>query len=111
MIRTEPKRQTKSWKAFLTDTLKRPRLGQWSDMCLAPVNRYLILHCEANAPYSFYKGICIGICTKLPRDKDYTWYMVGTTDEHNIFSYSAKCNPHWWQPLPMLPPHDPRSTK
>ena len=110
---TALKRQTMGWKAFITNSMKRPKLGQWSDMCLAPVDTYVLVHCEARKPYSFYDGLGIGVCIQRPAkgydEPQYQWHLVGETDKQGIFNYT-KCNPHWWQPLPLSPPERPRST-
>jgi hypothetical protein len=107
MTYTLPRQQKQSWKAFIKKSLERPKLGHWSDMCLAPVDTYVLLFCEANKPYTFYEGQGIGICRKCDSNPDqYIWFLVGKTDQTGIFSYT-KCNPHWWMPLPMSPPERP----
>ena len=109
-----PRVMKRPWKQFITDSMKRPKLGQWSDMCLAPTNVFVLLHCEASRYYSFYEGQAIGICIKHklsrtdPHADEYRWFMVGQVDRDNVFQYT-QCNPHWWMPLPMAPPERPQS--
>jgi len=102
-----PRPRKMSWKAFIKQSLTRPKLGHWSDMCLAPVDTFLLVYCEASRAYSFYEGQAIGICLERPSKvtgkMEYDWYLVGKTDKDGIFNYTP-CNPHWWMPLPLSPP-------
>lgn len=105
-----PRIKKMPWKAFIKQSMERPKVGHWSDMCLAPTDTFVLLFCEANRPYSFYRGQAIGICIERPRARDlemeYEWYLVGKTDNEGIFNYTP-CNPHWWMPLHMSPPERP----
>ena len=106
-----PKVSKMKWKDFIKKSLERPSPDHWSDMCLAPVDTFVTIFCEANRPYSFYRGQTVGVCIKHklsrndPHADEYRWFMV-SVGRDGIFKYT-KCNPHWWHPLIMSPPERP----
>ena len=100
----ELRRSNRAWEGFIRDSLKRPKPGQWQDMCLAPVNTLVQVYIKPG--YIMY-AICVDRKRWFDRGSEYDWHEARFMSCGTLFIHDGIINPYWWQHVPMLPPLKP----